>query len=224
MPEKDADTYRYDVTDITKIWPHGDYPLIPIGKLTLNRNPANYFAEVEQVAFAPSNVVPGIEFSMDRILQARVFSYWDTQRHRLGPNFEQIPVNCPINGIHNYQRDAFMNVTSNGGNAVNYEPNSFGGPVEDKQYAMKTFPVSGTVARRPFEQTGDIDMEQPRALWSKVMKDWHRQHLVDNMVKSMAKCKPDIKERMVQLTTNVHPDFGAAIAKGLGLPTTSPKL
>jgi catalase len=88
MPEADAATYRYDVTDITKIWPHGDYPLIPVGKFVLNRNPSNFFAEMEQVAFNPGNIVPGIELSNDRILQARVFAYPDTQRHRLGPNFE----------------------------------------------------------------------------------------------------------------------------------------
>ena len=131
-----------------------------------------------------------------------------------------IPVNCPINGVHNYQRDGYMNVGANGGGAVNYEPNSHGGPVEDKSYAQKTYPVTETVARRPFEKTGDIDMEQPRALWAKVMTQWHRDHLVDNMVKSMKTCKPDIKERMIQLCTNVHPDFGGAIAKGLGLPPT----
>ena len=106
MPEADAATYRYDVTDITKVWPHGDYPLIPVGKYVLNRNPTNFFAQMEQVAFNPGNLVPGIELSNDRILQARVFSYPDTQRHRLGANFDQIPVNCPLSGtVHNYQRD-----------------------------------------------------------------------------------------------------------------------
>lgn len=194
MPEKDADTYRYDITDITKIWPHGDYPLIPIGKLVLNRNAENYFAEIEQVAFNPGNLIPGIELSHDRILQARVFSYPDTQRHRLGPNFEMLPVNCPMRGIvHNYQRDGFNQISANGGGSPNYEPNSLGGPVEDKSYAWKSTPVSGVIARNPFEKQGDIDMEQPRALWSKVMTDWHRDHLVDNMVKSMAKCLPVVK-------------------------------
>lgn len=136
MPEKEAETYRYDVSDITKVWPHGDYPLIPIGKVVLNRNVDNYFAEVEQVAFSPGNVVSGIEFSHDRILNARVFSYPDTQRYRLGPNFEMLPVNCPFNGhVLTYQRDGFMNVTKNGGSLPNYEPNSLGGPVEDKSYA-----------------------------------------------------------------------------------------
>jgi len=159
MPEKDALTYRYDVTDITKIWPHGDYPLIPIGKLVLNKNVQNFFAEVEQVAFNPGSLVPGIELSNDRILQARVFSYPDSQRHRLGPNFEMIPVNCPINGVNNYSRDGFMNVSSNGGSGVNYEPNSHGGPVQNSSYKLSETPVKGTVSRKDFERTGDIDFE-----------------------------------------------------------------
>jgi catalase len=102
MPEKDADTYKYDVTDITKIWPHADYPLIPLGKLVLDRNPTNFHAEMEQAAFSPGNLVPGIQPSNDRILLARIFSYPDTQRHRLGVNFDQIPVNCPMNPVANY--------------------------------------------------------------------------------------------------------------------------
>ena len=117
-----------------------------------------------------------------------------------------------------------MNVSGNQGPTVNYEPNSHGGPVENKKFAILETPVTGTVARRGFEKTGDIDMEQPRALWVKAMKPEHRDHLVANMVKGMMKCKPDIKERMIQLCTNVHPDFGCAIAKGLNLPTTTPKL
>lgn len=144
MPEADAASYRYDVTDITKIWPHGDYPLIPIGKFVLNRNPTNFFAEMEQVAFNPGNIVPGIELSNDRILQARVFAYPDAHRHRLGANFDQIPVNCPIYGqVRNYQRDGPARVDGNSGSAVNYEPNTLGGPVEDPTKAAKPFPVSG---------------------------------------------------------------------------------
>lgn len=151
MPEADAANYKYDVTDITKIWPHGDYPLIQLGKFVLNRNPTNFFAEMEQVAFSPGNIVPGIELSHDRILQARVFSYPDTQRHRLGANFEQIPVNCPLSGtVHHYQRDGFSVVNGNFGSAPNYEPNSFNGPHEDKKYAMKPTPVQGLATRNHF--------------------------------------------------------------------------
>lgn len=113
---------------------------------------------MEQVAFSPGNVVPGIEISNDRILQARVFSYPDTQRHRLGPNFDQIPVNCPINGVNNYQRDGFMTVNGNQGPQPNYEPNSLNGPVENKKYAMHPFKVSGQAMRNPFIHS-DIDFE-----------------------------------------------------------------
>lgn len=152
MPEKDAAKYRYNVFDITKVWPHKDYPLLPVGRLVLNRNPTNYFAEVEQVlhtkreipnrgcpmltphavgclqaAFAPSHLVPGIEASPDRMLQARLFSYADTHRHRLGPNYLQIPINTAFKArVRNQQRDGPMCVDGNQGDAPNYHPNSFG--------------------------------------------------------------------------------------------------
>ena len=148
MPEADAATYRYDVTDITKIWPKADYPLIKVGRFVLNRNPTNFFAEMEQVAFNPGNIVPGIELSKDRILQARIFSYPDAHRHRLGANFDQIPVNCPLSGqVQNYQRDGAMSVNGNFGSQVNYEPNSMGGPVADPSKAIKPFAVSGFAQR-----------------------------------------------------------------------------
>ena len=135
MPIADAATYRFDVYDVTKIWPHSDYPLIPVGKLVLNRNPENYHAETEQAAFSPGHLVPGIEPSLDKMLQGRLFSYPDTHRHRLGANYDHIPINCPYRArTTNMIRD---NVVFNGnqGSEVNYEPNSLGGPVEDKSYA-----------------------------------------------------------------------------------------
>mmetsp|Transcript_10017 Transcript_10017/g.16831 ORF Transcript_10017/g.16831 Transcript_10017/m.16831 type:complete len:238 (+) Transcript_10017:581-1294(+) len=125
MPEKEADSYKFDVFDITKIWPHSDYPLREFGRLTLNSNPRNYFAEVEQSAFSPSHFVPGIEPSMDKMLQGRLFSYPDTQRHRLGGNYQQIPVNCPYRArMLNYQRDGAPVVMGNFGKCPNYEPNT----------------------------------------------------------------------------------------------------
>jgi catalase len=110
MPEADAAKYRFDVFDVTKVWSHKDYPLIPVGKITLNRNPTNYHAETEQVAFAPSHLVPGIEPSMDKMLQGRLLNYPDTHRHRLGKNYEQIPINCPYRArMGNYNhRDGTM--------------------------------------------------------------------------------------------------------------------
>ena len=143
MPERDAANYKWNIFDVTKVWPHSDYPLIPVGKLVLNRNPVNYFAEVEQSAFSPGHMVPGIEPSNDRMLQGRLFSYPDTHRHRLGANYDQIPVNCPFRSrVANNQRDGPMCVNGNQGSAPNYEPNSFGGPVENKSFALSPFKVS----------------------------------------------------------------------------------
>lgn len=133
MPIADADNYRFDVYDITKIWPHSDYPLQKIGKLVLNKNPENYHAETEQAAFAPAHMVPGIEPSNDKMLQGRLVNYPDTHRHRLGPNYDQIPINCPYRArMENYNtRDGFMTVNGGKGSAPNYEPNSVSGtPVE----------------------------------------------------------------------------------------------
>jgi len=136
MPEKDAENYRYDVLDITKVWSHKDYPLQKVGKVTLNRNPENYFADVEQSAFSPSHFVPGIEPSADKILQGRLFSYPDAQRYRLGVNYKQIPINCPYKArVATCTRDGAATVNGNSGNAPNYEPNTEGGPKEDPKFA-----------------------------------------------------------------------------------------
>jgi len=152
MPEKDGLDYKYDIFDITKVWPHGDYPLMPVGQLVLNRLPDNFFAESEQVALSPTNLVPGIEPSNDRILQGRIFAYNDTQRHRLGGSFEQIPINCPYRcRVDNYQRDGPMIVNGNQGSGHNYEPSSLGGPVPDPKYAWHKYSTPGEVARHKFQ-------------------------------------------------------------------------
>jgi len=148
MKEQDAATYKWNVLDITKVWPHADYPLIPFGKMILNRNPENYFAEVEQATFSPGHLVPGIEASNDKMLQGRMFSYPDTHKHRVGPNSHQVPINCPYRARSlNHQRDGFMTVNGNYGNRPNYEPNSFGGPEANSQYKIAPFKVTGLVQR-----------------------------------------------------------------------------
>src|SRR5215831_20592792 len=148
MPIKDAETYRYDPFDVTKVWRYKDYPLIPIGRLVLDRNPENFFADIEQAAFSPANFVPGVEPSPDKLLQGRLFSYPDTQRHRLGPNYALIGVNCPFSGrINNYQRDGAMRVDSNGSGQPNYSPNSRGGPMADPGARESAIPLQGTAAR-----------------------------------------------------------------------------
>ncbi|CAG0924634.1 unnamed protein product [Notodromas monacha] len=155
MTQAQAESLPWNPFDVTKVWPQGDFPLIRVGKMVLDRNPENYFAEVEQLAFNPANMIPGVEASPDKMLQARLFSYGDTQRHRLGPNHLQIPVNCPMNARTwgHYQRDGFMAINGNHGNAPNYFPNSFSGPSpsSNQLHLESTFPASGDVARYSFE-------------------------------------------------------------------------
>ncbi|MCF6150866.1 MAG: catalase, partial [Candidatus Kuenenia stuttgartiensis] len=135
MPEAEAETYRWNPFDLTRIWSHSDYPLIEVGVLEMNRNPSNYFAEVEQSAFSPANVVPGISFSPCKMLQGRIFAYADAHRYRLGVNFGHLPINRPLaTAANTYQRDGAMRFDDNGGASVNYEPNSFGGPKADQAY------------------------------------------------------------------------------------------
>ncbi len=147
MPEADAEKTPYNPFDLTKIWPHADYPLLEIGVMELNRNPENYFAEVEQAGFSPANVVPGIGHSPDKMLQMRILSYADAHRYRLGVNHESLPVNKPRCPVHSYHRDGSMRFDGNAGGAVNYEPNSFGGPIEDPRF--KEPPLEDRRRRRP---------------------------------------------------------------------------
>ena len=161
MPAKEAENYRFNVFDVTKVWPHGDYPPIEVGKMVLNRNPANYFAEVEQAAFSPGNFVTGIGASPDKMLQGRLFAYHDAHRYRLGPNYLLLPVNQPKGvKVKNYQRDGYMRFDGNEGDAPNYYPNSFGGPEPDAKAAEPAFEVSGNVARQPYTHPND-DFVQP---------------------------------------------------------------
>ncbi len=166
MPEADADKTPYNPFDLTKVWPHADYPPMEIGVLELNRNADNYFAEIEQAAFSPSNVVPGIGYSPDKMLQARVFSYADAHRYRLGTHYEALPVNAPRVPVHTYHKDGQMNfMGSRTGNPdAYYEPNSFGGPVEDRSVAEPPLRISGD-ADRYNHRIGNDDYSQPRALF-----------------------------------------------------------
>ncbi len=215
MPEKDAEHYRWNTFDLTKVWPHGDYPLIDVGVLELNRNPANYFAEVEQAAFEPSNIVPGIGFSPDKMLQARIFSYADAHRYRLGVNYEQIPVNRPKASVSNYQRDGLMRVDGNSGGEVNYEPNSFGGPVADPGWREPPMEIRGTADRHGQPITDD-DFVQPGNLF-RLMSAEEKERLIANMSGSLARVPKNIQERMVQHLTRADPAYGGGVAKALGL-------
>lgn len=217
MTPEQAENYRFDILDITKVWPHGDFPPIKIGKLVLNRNPTNYFAEVEQAAFSPANLVPGIGISPDKMLQARVFSYHDTHVHRLGPNYHLIPVNAPKHSPEtNYQRDGFMRVDANGGSGPNYWPNSFGGPAPNPDVLEPPFEVSGLAARTPYMHPND-DFVQPGNLYRDVMTDYDRGNLAGNIVAHLSGARKNIQLRQTALFFKADPDYGSRVAKGLGL-------
>ncbi|WP_022660685.1 catalase [Paucidesulfovibrio longus] len=217
MTPEMARDYRYDILDITKVWPHKDVPPITVGKLVLDRNPVNYFAEVEQAAFCPGNFVPGIASSPDKMLQARLFSYHDTHLHRLGTNYQLIPVNQPKNAPElNYQRDGFMRVDDGGGSGPNYWPNSFGGPAPDPAGNEPSLPLEGDADRYEFQHPND-DFEQPGALFRKVMSDQDRANLIGNIVAHLGGAKKRIQRRQCALFHKVDPEYGGGVAKGLGL-------
>jgi len=217
MPEKDAQNYEWNILDVTKVWPHKDYPLQPVGKLVLNRNPDNFFAEVEQSAFAPGHMVPGIEPTNDKMLQGRLFSYPDTLRHRLGGNFLQLPINCPYRTrVAHYQRDGKFTANNNGGPSANYEPNSFNGPKADPKFAIRPFKISGKAVRQGTVHPNS-DFAQPDALFSRVMKDKDRDALIDNITGHLKNAKPFIQERQCKVFYKVNPEYGIRVAKGMDL-------
>lgn len=215
MPEKDADTYRINPFDLTKVWPHGDYPLLEVGELVLDRNPVNYFAEVEQAAFEPKNVVPGMGFSPDKMLQARLISYPDAHRYRLGVNYDGLPVNKPQCPVHTYNRDGAMRFDGNSGAAPNYEPNSFHGPTQDPSFRERPRPVTGLVDRHNHRLDGDY-YTQPGNLF-RLMKPDAREHLVGNIVASMKSAPLRIQELQIQHLYKADPAYGTGVAEGLGL-------
>jgi catalase len=220
MPEEDAQHYRYDPFDVTRVWLHGDYPLIPIGRMVLDRNPENFFVDVEQAAFSPSNFVPGIEPSPDKLLQGRMFSYPDTQRHRLGPNFAQLKVNCPYaRAPQNYQRDGLMRTGDNGGSAANYAPNSKGGPVADRTATEAPLPLRGQTGRTEYPQAGRADdYEQAGKLYQLMDLAGQRERLVGAIVGHLGQASREVQQRQLQHFARADAEYGRRIAEGLGLP------
>jgi len=217
MTPEEAKDYRFDIFDITKVWPHADFPPIEVGKLVLNRNPENYFAEVEQVAFCPGNLVPGIAASPDKMLQARLFSYHDTHIHRLGPNYHLIPVNAPKNAPEmSYQRDGFMRTDSDGGAGPNYWPNSFNGPEPDISAKEPRFEISGKADRYPYSHPND-DFVQAGNLYRDVMTDQDRENLIGNIVDHLGRAQKRIQLRQTALFFKADPDYGRRVADGLKL-------
>jgi catalase len=206
----------FDPLDAAKTWPEDKFPLMPVGMMVLDRNPENYFAEVEQAAFCPAAIVPGIDFSADKLLQGRIFSYADTQRHRLGANYLHLPVNQPQIPVSNNQRDGAMQYAPYGGGTVNYEPNTLAGgmPREAQAIVAAKGHMEGDMTRRRISLTNDFEQagERYRSL-SKVDQD----HLVDNIVDSLGKADKPIQQRMVANLTKADQEFGKRVATGLKL-------
>jgi catalase len=217
MTPEQAAKFRFDPFDITKVWPHADFPPMVIGRLVLNKNPENYFAEVEQSAFSPANFVPGIAASPDKMLQGRLFSYHDTHRHRLGPNYHLLPVNAPkACRVDNYQRDGAMRSDGNFGGNPNYYPNSFGGPEPKLEIAEPQFGVSGKAGRQKYIHPND-DFVQAGVLYKKVMTDADREHLVGNIVDHLGGAQTRIQYRQCAIFYKADKDYGRRVAQGLKL-------
>lgn len=213
MPEKEASTVPYNPFDLTKVWPHADYPLMDVGYFELNRNPDNYFSDVEQAAFSPANIVPGISFSPDKMLQGRLFSYGDAHRYRLGVNHHQIPVNAPKCPFHNYHRDGAMRVDGNSGNGITYEPNS--GGVFQEQPDFKEPPLSIEGAADHWNHREDEDyFSQPRALYELLSDDEH-QRMFARIAGELSQASKETQQRQIDLFTKVHPEYGAGVEKAI---------
>jgi catalase len=217
MTPEQAKGYRFDPFDITKVWFHSDFPPITIGRMVLNRNPENYFADVEQAAFSPANFVPGIAASPDKMLQGRLFSYHDTHIHRLGPNYHLLPINRPKAAkVNYYQRDGIMCIGDNGGGSPNYYPNSFGGPKPQPSVAEPPFDVSGEARRYPYTLSND-DFFQAGELYRRAMTDKDRDHLIGNITSHLCNAQKRIQLRQTAIFYKADPDYGSRVAKGLGL-------
>ncbi|MCE1178424.1 MAG: catalase [Micrococcales bacterium] len=218
MPEADAATYRYHPFDLTKVWSKKDYPLIEVGEFELNRNPDNYFQDIEQAAFTPANVVPGIGFSPDRMLQGRLFSYGDAQRYRLGVNHHQIPVNAPkaAKTAHSFHRDGQMRVDGNLGSEKHYNPNGYGLWEEQPQYREPAYQLDGKPGDRwDFRADDDNYYEQPGILFREKMSPEQQQALFYNTARAMAGVTKRTAERHIDNCTKADPAYGEGVRKAL---------
>lgn len=215
MTNEEAKNYKFDPFDITKVWYHSDYPLIPLGKLVLNKNPVNYFNEVEQVAFAPSNFVPGIGPYPDKLLQGRLFAYEDTQRWRLGANHHQIPINKPKNLVYSYQREGPMNIDEENP-YPNYYPNSVNGPEPEISFKPPNIEVQAVINRHT-QTSEDVDFEQVREFYNRVLNDEDKAHLISNILGSISHADENIQYRQTALFFKADSDYGTRISEGLGL-------
>jgi len=220
MPEADAEKTSYNPFDLTKVWPHGDYPLIEVGTIELNKNPDNYFAEIEQAAFSPSNIIPGISFSPDKMLQARIFSYADAHRYRLGTHYEALPVNAPKCPVHHYHKDGAMRFFPNNPNPdAYYEPNSFGGPKQAPAFKEPPLKISGDADRYDHRACND-DYSQPRALFN-LFDNAQKNRLFDNLAAAMQGVPDFIIERQLAHFDKISPAYGDGVRAALNKKTGS---
>ena len=217
VPEAAAAEFPFNPFDLTKVWPHRDYPLIDVGVMELNRNPENYFAEVEQSAFNPASIVPGIGFSPDKMLQGRLFSYGDAQRYRLGVNHHQIPVNAPRCPVHGYHRDGAMRVDGNYGDTLGYEPNSYGEWQEQPAAAEPPQALGGGADHWSHREDDDDYYSQPRALFL-AMSPAQQQVLFDNTARAMGDAPREIKIRHIGNCAKADLAYGEGVAAALGIP------
>lgn len=217
-----ARDFRWNPFDVTKVWPHADFPLIEVGEMTLNKIPENYFRDVEQSAFAPTNVIDGIGFSPDKMLQGRIFAYPDAHRYRIGVNFDLLEVNKPKVPVHNYHQNGAMRVDDNGGSGPNYYPNSFDGATEDKNRKGEAYDLEdATVGYYDRNENDDDHYTQPGNLFDKVMYQQEQQATINNIVEAMSGIdgpkKMEIINRQLCHWFRASPQLGAGIAKGLGV-------
>jgi catalase len=224
MPYEDAANYHFNPFDLTKIWPHKDYPTIPIGRMVLDRNPENFFAQIVQAGFEVANFVPGIGPSPDRMVMGRMFAYGDSNRYRTGANYDQLPVNRPLNEVHNYNKDGQMRFRHNGNQPV-YAPNSYGGPRADPQRYRDPswFVEAAEIMRTAYvAHKDDNDFIQPGTLYRQVMSQIDRDHLVGNIVWHLSQgVERSIQERAIKsYLSPIDPDLGGRVEKGLGLTVT----
>lgn len=218
MPEADAAKVSYNPFDLTKIWPHSDYPLMDVGVMELNRNPENFFSEVEQSAFNPANIVPGIGFSPDKMLQGRLFSYGDAQRYRLGVNHHLIPVNAPRCPARSYHRDGMMRVDNNYGGTLGYQPNEENEWAEQPDFSEPPLAIEG--AADHWDHRSDQDyFSQPGNLF-RMLNNAQRQALFENTARSIGDVPQEIQLRHIRHCTEADPEYGKGIAAALGISLT----
>jgi len=216
MPEQDAATYGHNPFDLTKVWFHGDYPLMEVGVVELNRNPENYFADVEQAAFNPASIVPGIGFSPDKMLQGRLFSYGDAQRYRLGVNHSSIAVNAPRCAVNAFHRDGQMRVDGNHGSTLGYEPNSYGEWQEQPGFAEPPLSIEGA-ADHWNHRVDDDYYSQPGKLF-RLLAPEKQQLLFENTARAMGDAPTEVKLRHIGNCLKADPAYGQGVAEALGIP------